>query len=141
MFDAKNTMVACDPQHGRYLACAALFRGRVSTKEVNQEMLNVQNMNSSYFVEWIPDSVKHSVCEILPKGLRMAVALVGNSTSIQEMFQRIDAQFRMLFERKAFLKGYTDQGMDELEFTEAQSSINDLVNEYQRYRGATAEKE
>ena len=27
-------------------------------------MLNVQNKNSSYFVEWIPNNVKCSICDI-----------------------------------------------------------------------------
>jgi len=35
MFDAKNMMAACDPRHGRYLTVAAMFRGRMSMKEVN----------------------------------------------------------------------------------------------------------
>ncbi len=34
MFDAKNMMAACDPRHGRYLTVAAVFRGRMSMKEV-----------------------------------------------------------------------------------------------------------
>ena len=31
--------------------------------------------------------------------------------------------------------------MDEMEFTEAESNLNDLVSEYQQYRDATAEEE
>lgn len=46
---------------------ASQFRGRMSTKEVDEQMLNVQNKNSSYFVEWIPNNVKSSVCDIPPK--------------------------------------------------------------------------
>jgi Tubulin C-terminal domain len=61
MWDAKNMMCAADPRHGRYLTASALFRGRMSTKEVDEQMLNVQNKNSSYFVEWIPNNVKSSV--------------------------------------------------------------------------------
>ena len=34
MFDAKNMMTASDPRHGRYLTAAAIFRGRMSMKEV-----------------------------------------------------------------------------------------------------------
>ncbi len=37
MFDAKNMMCAADPRHGRYLTAAALFRGRMSTKEVDEQ--------------------------------------------------------------------------------------------------------
>ena len=45
MFDAKNMMAACDPRHGRYLTVAAIFRGRMSMKEVDEQMLNIQNKN------------------------------------------------------------------------------------------------
>ena len=47
-----------------------------------------RNKNSSYFVEWIPNNIKSAVCDIPPKGLKMAVAFLGNSTAIQEMFKR-----------------------------------------------------
>lgn len=33
------------------------------------------------------------------------------------------------------------QGMDEMEFTEAESNMNDLVSEYQQYQDASAEEE
>ena len=56
MFDAKNMMCAADPRHGRYLTASAIFRGKVSTKEVEEQMLNISNKNSSYFVEWIPNN-------------------------------------------------------------------------------------
>jgi tubulin beta len=36
---------------------------------------------------------------------------------------------------------YTGEGMDEMEFTEAESNMNDLVSEYQQYQEATAEDE
>merc|ERR1711988_194286 len=141
IFDAKNMMCAADPRHGRYLTCSAPFRGRMSTKEVDEQMLNVQNKNSSYFAEWIPNNIKSSVCDIPPKGLKMAVAFAGNSTAIQEMFKRVSEQFTGMFRRKAFLHWYTGEGMDEMEFTEAESNMNDLVSEYQQYQDATAEEE
>ena len=93
MFDAKNMMAACDPRHGRYLTVAAMFRGRMSMKEVDDQMWNVQNKNSSYFVEWIPNNVKTAVCDIPPRGLKMSATFVGNSTAIQELFKRISEQF------------------------------------------------
>jgi len=141
MFDAKNMMCASDPRHGRYLTASALFRGRMSTKEVDEQMLNVQNKNSSYFVEWIPNNIKSSVCDIPPKGLKMSVTFIGNNTCIQEMFKRVSEQFTSMFRRKAFLHWYTGEGMDEMEFTEAESNMNDLVSEYQQYQDATVEDE
>ena len=133
MFDAKNMMCASDPRHGRYLTAAAMFRGRMSTKEVDEQMLN--------FVEWIPNNIKSAVCDIPPKGLKMAVTFIGNSTAIQEMFKRVAEQFTVMFRRKAFLHWYTGEGMDEMEFTEAESNLSDLVTEYQNYQDASADDE
>ncbi|GMP71236.1 hypothetical protein CsSME_00029730 [Camellia sinensis var. sinensis] len=71
----------------------------------------------------------------------MASTFMGNSTSIQEMVRRVSEQFTAMFRRKAFLHWYTGEGMDEMEFTEAESNMNDLVSEYQQYQDATADEE
>ena len=163
MFDAKNMMAASDPRHGRYLTVAAYFRGKCSMKEIEENMLSVQNKNASYFVgafwlisltarppltnnliysvEWIPNNVQLAQCDIPPRGLKMAVTFIGNSTAIQEIFKRVSDQFTAMFRRKAFLHWYTGEGMDEMEFTEAESNMQDLVAEYQQYQEATAEDE
>jgi tubulin beta len=117
MFDAKNMMAACDPRHGHYLTVAAIFRGRMPMKEVDEQVLNIHNRNSSYFVKWIPN-VKTAVCDIPPT-----------------------EQFTAMFRCKAFLHWYTGEGMDKMEFTEAESNMNDLVSEYQQYQEATADED
>ena len=62
-------------------------------QEVDEQMLNVQNKNSSYFVEWIPNNVKTAVCDIPPRGVKMAATFICNSTAIQELFKRVSEQF------------------------------------------------
>ncbi|GAB0090925.1 hypothetical protein DMENIID0001_057050 [Sergentomyia squamirostris] len=141
MFDAKNMMTACDPRHGRYLTVAAIFRGRVSVKEVDEQMLNIQNKNSEYFVEWIPNNCKTAICDIPPRGLKIASTFIGNTTAIQEIFRRIAEQFTSMFRRKAFIHWYTGEGMDEMEFSEAEQNINDVISEYQQYQEAVFDEE
>ena len=63
-----------------------------------------------------------------------------NVYASQELFKRISEQFTAMFRRKAFLHWYTGEGMDEMEFTEAESNMNDLVSEYQQYQEATVEE-
>ncbi len=46
-----------------------------------------------------------------------------------------------MFHRKAFLHWYTGEGMDEMEFTEAESNMNDLISEYQQYQDALVEED
>ena len=64
----------------------------------------------------------------------MSATFTGNSTAIQELFKCISEQFTAMFRCKAFLHWYTGEGMDQMEFMEAESNIN-LVSEYQRCRG------
>lgn len=143
-----------------YPQVAAVFRGKVSMKEVEEQMQNVQNKNSAYFVEWIPNNVLSAQCDIPPRGVKMAVTFLGNSTAIQELFKRVSDHFTAMFKRKAFLHWYTQEGMDEMEvsnsslhravtwsnwyffqFTEAESNMQDLIAEYQQYQDATVEEE
>jgi len=137
MFESKNMMAACDPRHGKYLTASAMFRGKIATKEVDEQMLSVRDKNSAFFCEWIPNNIKSSICNIPPKGQTMAVTFIGNNTSIQVLFKRVHDQFSAMFKRKAFLHWYTGEGMDEMEFTEAESNMKDLINEYQQYQDAT----
>lgn len=78
--------------------------------------------------------MKVAVCDIPPRGLKMSATFIGNTTAIQEIFKRISEQFTAMFRRKAFLHWYTGEGMDEMEFTEAESNMNDLISEYQQYQ-------
>ena len=104
-----------------------MFRGNISTKSIDDQMLNVQAKNQQYFVEWIPNNIKSSVCDIPPAHLKMSTTFLGNSTSIQTMFRRVATQFALMFRRKAFIHWYIGEGMDDMEFTEAESNVNDLV--------------
>ncbi|CAF3671513.1 unnamed protein product [Rotaria sp. Silwood1] len=71
MFDAKNMMAACDPRHGRYLTVAVIFRGRMSMKEVDEQMLNsrstLRNINGE--VGLLPHSSKGLIDPCHPKSI------------------------------------------------------------------------
>ncbi|KAM0324122.1 hypothetical protein ACHAQA_008314 [Verticillium albo-atrum] len=141
MFDPKNVMSAADFRNGRFLTCSAIFRGKVSMKQVEDQIQQIQSKHSAHFVEWIPNNVQTAHCDIAPRGLAASSTFVGNSTAIQEIFRRIGTQFTAMFRRKAFLHWYTAEGMDEMEFTEAESNMNDLLSEYQQYQEAGIDDE
>ena len=94
MFDAKNMMAAWDPSYGRYHTVAAVFRGPMFMKEVDEQMFGIQNKNSSNFVEWILYNIKTADCDIPSRELKMAAPLIGNFT------KRISEQFAAMFKRK-----------------------------------------
>lgn len=110
-------------------------------RQVEEQIQQIQTKNSAYFVEWIPNNVQTAHCDIPPRGLSASSTFVGNTTAVQEIFRRIGEQFTMMFRRKAFLHWYTNEGMDEMEFTEAESNMNDLLSEYQQYQDAGIDDE
>ena len=131
LFEPRSCMTACDPRQGRYLTVAAMFRGRVSMKEVEDTMVGVQNKFSDNFVPWIPHNTMTAACDIPPPGVLKAATVIANSTAINQLLRRILTRFSGLLKRKAFVHNYTQEGMDEMEFAETESNIDDLVCEYQ----------
>lgn len=76
---------------------------------------------------WIPDNVSVSLCSVPPVGQPQAAVALANSTCMQELFKRNLDQFALMFKRRAFLHWYTGEGMDIMEFTEAESNTQDLM--------------
>jgi tubulin beta len=140
LFDNKNMMAACDPRRGVYLTASTHFRGRMSSKEVDEQMLNIQARNTSYFVEWIPNNVKSSICDIPPRGLKMSATFIGNTTAFRELFTRVDSQFSKMYARRAFIHWYVNEGLETVEFDEARSNMTDLIQEYEMYETAGVEE-
>ena len=60
-------------------------------------------------------------------------AALNHSSSITELLKKYIDNFSMMFRRKAFLHFYTSEGMDEMEFIEAESNLNDMLSEYMQY--------
>ncbi|VDB86688.1 unnamed protein product [Peniophora sp. CBMAI 1063] len=141
LFDRRNLLVAADPRYGRYLTAATIFRGKVSSREAEFAVYELQRKNSAMFVEWIPDNVSVTLCSVPPVGKAQAATCLSNNTAVQEVFKRSLNQFSAMYKRKAFLHWYTGEGMDEMEFTEAESNCHDLISEYQQYQEATTEDE
>ena len=139
MFEPKNMLAACDPRSGKYMTVAAMFRGQLSMQEIEEQMMQMQDKNSSYFVEWIPNNVKTGHCSIPPKDVSKSVTFTCNSTSIQELLKRIDEQFTAMFQKQAFLHWYTGEGMDEQQFSDAQANLKEVIEEYQKYQEAGLE--
>ncbi|KAF9233172.1 beta-tubulin [Melanogaster broomeanus] len=163
LFDRRNLLVACDPRFGRYLTAACIFRGKVSSNDVRlltalkTSVAQLQRKNSNLFVEWIPDNVSVSLCSVPPVGQPQAGVALANSTCMQELFKR------NLSQRKAFLHWYTGEGMDLMEFSEAESNTKRFdvryysphchtttnraifliacSSEYQQYQEASTEEE
>ncbi len=141
ILDPSNMLVAGDPRKGKYLTVAAIFRGHMSVTEVEHEMNNVQEENEKFFVDWLANNMKISVCNIPSRGNFDSATFIINTTSIQEIFKRFLSKYQKMRHRKAFSHWYLGEGMDEEEFATAEKSLTELINEYEQQETAEPQEE
>merc|ERR1712116_98278 len=107
----------------------------------DDEIAKIQAKMADDFVTWIPNNIKSAIINVPPEGTAMSATFVANTTAIKGVFQRISAQFAKMYKRKAFLHWYKGEGMDEMEFQEADKNVRDLITEYQDKQDASYEEE
>jgi tubulin beta len=139
MWSSRNFLANVKPEDGKYMSASCTYRGDLSTQEVDDQIAQVQNKMQEDFVTWIPNNIKSSIIRVPPEDTPMSVTFVGNTTAIKSIFQRISAQFARMYKRRAFLHWYKGEGMDEMEFQEADKNVRDLVTEYQDKQDAVVE--
>merc|ERR1712050_773518 len=113
-FSPRNFFSNVKPDDGKHMTASLLFRGKMSTQEVD---------------------------EMPPKDAAQSCTFVANTTALKGIFQRLATQFGAMYKRKAFLHWYKGEGMDEMEFQEADKNVRDLITEYQDKQDAVAEDE
>jgi tubulin beta len=140
LFDSKNAICMAELSKGKLLAGAAIYRGKVETSAAESALASVKDKQSANFVEWIPDNLLSSICHVPNKDYAMSAVMLGNNTSIQNIFKRLEGQFEPMLRKKAFMHHYLQQGLDWSEMTEAQGNMNDLISEYQQYEAGKADE-
>merc|ERR1712099_127029 len=87
----------------------------------------------------IPNNIKSSIIVVPPEGAPMSGTFIANTTALNGLFQRMASQFGAMYKRKAFLHWYKGEGMDEMEFQEADKNVRDLITEYQDKQDAVVD--
>uniref|UniRef100_A0A1B6E429 Tubulin alpha chain n=1 Tax=Clastoptera arizonana TaxID=38151 RepID=A0A1B6E429_9HEMI len=137
-FETSNQLVKCNTRKGKYMACCLLYRGDVVPKDVNYAINVVREKKKLKFVDWCPTGFKVGINEKPPCTLvngdmaqaRRAVAMLTNNTAIGEAWRKINADFQLMFRKRAFVHWYYEEGMDEVDFIDAKDNISALEHDY-----------
>ncbi|CBI24324.3 unnamed protein product, partial [Vitis vinifera] len=117
------------------VTCCLRFPGQLNSDLRKLAVNLIPFPRLHFFMMW---DAKNMMCAADPRHGRYLTASAmfrGKMSTKEGSFHGINLHW------KAFLHWYTGEGMDEMEFTEAESNMNDLVSEYQQYQDATADEE
>ncbi|XP_061316083.1 tubulin epsilon chain isoform X4 [Pezoporus flaviventris] len=128
-FSRDHQLIQADPKHSLYLACALLVRGNVQVSDLRR---NIERLKPSlHFVSWNQEGWKTGLCSVPPVGHSHSLLALANNTCVKPTFIELKDRFMKLYKKKAHLHHYLHvDGMEQNCFSEAISSLSDLIEEY-----------
>ncbi|CAL5977304.1 Alpha-tubulin [Hexamita inflata] len=138
IFEPANVMLRCNIYTGKYMACSMVYRGDVVPKDVGAACGYVKTKRTVQFVDWCPTGFKMGINylepEIFPESdiarVQCSCMLIANHTSISDVWNRIATNFDILFDHKAFVHHYVNEGVEESEFVEARDNLEEVQRDF-----------
>ena len=109
---------------------AALFRGsNFCSSEIDKiQIKSLKNTNNN----WLQSrGLLGHAYDVERDFNHKEATIITTGKFIGLYIRKLTNVFTACFRRKSFLHWYTSEGMDEMEFTEAESNLNDLQSEYE----------
>jgi len=114
------------------LSACCLWRGEASPLAVKKATYEYQVANPNQFADFYPNNVYNIVSNVPPaSGEAITSTAIINSTGVKTQLLRLATNFKVMYDRKAFVHWYTDEGMPMEAFDDAYDSISNLISLYE----------
>ena len=134
LFNPTAALCSVDYRDGQTFAAGVAVRGPVSTFEVESSLQQFSQKNWKYFMDCIPNNLNVSMCKQPARPGEVAGMCMNGTTSIVKVFKLISAKFAKQFRVKGHLHFYTNEGMDAMDFTNAECNLDDIISDYHYFQ-------
>lgn len=139
-FHTSSQLVRCNPRGGKLMSCVLMYRGNVLSADVNYSIQLLKSKGSLNLVDWSPTGFKIGINYMPPVAVYggdigptdRAMIAMSNNTAIQRAWQRMLKKYMCLFDRRAFLHNFLEEGLEEGTFIEASEDIRTLIMDYRQ---------
>lgn len=125
-----NIFYQDDIESLRTMVSVMLSRGACDVGQDKKQFYGWVKENEKNFVEWISSKTLYHHIETSNPYFPKSYSYIQNTRNTRELFVRMSNNVTEYLRDKTFLARYLKLGMDEMEFTEAESNLNDLCSEY-----------
>ena len=112
------------------ITAIGISRGDLNANNLKKKLNKFTEYSTIKFINWVPKHILHNHIEVANQNCEKSFTFIQNSSNIKVLYDRLTSEFTNIFREKTWIQSYLKNGMDEMEFTEAESNINDLSSEY-----------
>ncbi len=130
LFDPRLALLSCNMEDSSYIGAEVIARGKLPAGEIELQIQRTREEYAARFSEWAPDTIQWSLSTASPPDQDCSMTTVGNTSVVKGVMEKWQDGFITASRRKAFIHSCTNEGMDEMEFSEAESTIRDMTTDF-----------
>nr|CAI38962.1 beta tubulin,putative [Paramecium tetraurelia] len=138
LMSTNHNQASNDYTQGRFLTAALSLRGNISNKEVDKSCSLFQHYldKQTYYRRQEAKKIKYidmfltNICKKPFQNFEYFGSCLINSTSITQSLESLIEKFNKMYVRKSYLYKYTQEGIDEDNFIDAKTRLEEICDSY-----------